>query len=236
MTSSLCVGMLAACVIVCCASSDNANAVTIVHQNDADFLKTPSASASPFTSQTAGTVYFNEFGSVPNLYRSPFENAGSGNGGVYNAGNGGWQQPGFDKLPYTSIEANSSATYTFAAPETALSLLWGSPDSYNNIAFYSGKSGTGALEGVIYGNDLAIQTYGHDLVDMTLGGSTFRSVVLYSGSPAFEFADLKAWHLTAGLPLSTPLPAALPLFASGLGVMGWISRRRRQKHVVAAAL
>jgi hypothetical protein len=27
----------------------------------------------------------------------------------------------------------------------------------------------------------------------------------------------------------TPLPAALPLFAGGLGVMGWIGRRRRRK-------
>jgi hypothetical protein len=30
-------------------------------------------------------------------------------------------------------------------------------------------------------------------------------------------------------PTATPLPAALPLFASGLGVMGWYARRRKRK-------
>jgi hypothetical protein len=30
-------------------------------------------------------------------------------------------------------------------------------------------------------------------------------------------------------PAATPLPAAFPLFATGLGVMGWLSRRRKQK-------
>jgi hypothetical protein len=34
---------------------------------------------------------------------------------------------------------------------------------------------------------------------------------------------------------ATPLPAALPLFATGLGVMGWLSRRRKQKRVAIAA-
>lgn len=28
---------------------------------------------------------------------------------------------------------------------------------------------------------------------------------------------------------TTPLPAALPLFASGVGLMGWMARRRRRK-------
>jgi len=31
-------------------------------------------------------------------------------------------------------------------------------------------------------------------------------------------------------PLATPLPAALPLFASGFGLMGFLARRRKQKH------
>jgi probable HAF family extracellular repeat protein len=33
----------------------------------------------------------------------------------------------------------------------------------------------------------------------------------------------------------TPLPAALPLFASGLGIMGWLARRRKQKAAAAFA-
>jgi hypothetical protein len=33
----------------------------------------------------------------------------------------------------------------------------------------------------------------------------------------------------------TPLPAALPLFATGLGVMGWLSRRRKRKAIACLA-
>jgi hypothetical protein len=33
----------------------------------------------------------------------------------------------------------------------------------------------------------------------------------------------------------TPLPAALPLFATGLGVMGWLARRRKRKAAAALA-
>jgi hypothetical protein len=33
----------------------------------------------------------------------------------------------------------------------------------------------------------------------------------------------------------TPLPAALPLFATGLGVMGWLGRRRKRKNTAAVA-
>jgi hypothetical protein len=36
-------------------------------------------------------------------------------------------------------------------------------------------------------------------------------------------------------PSPTPIPAALPLFATSLGVMGWFGRRRKRKNVVIAA-
>ena len=40
--------------------------------------------------------------------------------------------------------------------------------------------------------------------------------------------------VSAAAPSATPLPAALPLFASGLGVMGWLARRRKRKAQAAA--
>jgi hypothetical protein len=37
-------------------------------------------------------------------------------------------------------------------------------------------------------------------------------------------------------PSATPLPAALPLFASGLGVIGLLARRRRKKSALKSAV
>jgi hypothetical protein len=219
-----------------------ANAVTvdIVSQSAADFTTLPLTSVSPFTPQTTGTVYFGVLGSVPNIYRSPFENVSVG---VPNPdGNGGYILPGYDNLPYTSVQANSTATYTFAAAVSSLSLLWGSPDSYNYLEFFSGSNGTGSLEGTISGSALALQTYGHDQLTLALdGGLSFLSVLLYSsGSNAFEFANLQGIGQDPNghpfdVPQVTPLPAALPLFAGGLGIMGFLARSKKRRGTAALA-
>ena len=215
-----------------------ANAVTvdIVNQSTADFTTStlPLTSVSPFTSQTTGTVYFGVTGSSPDIYRSPFENVSVG---VSNPdGNGGYVLPGYDNLPYTSVQANSTATYTFAGEASSLSLLWGSPDSYNYIEFFSGPNGTlngPGLEGIISGSALPFQTYGHDQLTLALdGGLHFESVLLYSsGSNAFEFANLLARvNLDQVVPLQpTPLPGALALFAGGLGMIGLVAGRKKRR-------
>jgi hypothetical protein len=41
------------------------------------------------------------------------------------------------------------------------------------------------------------------------------------------------WDIT--IQAATPLPAALPLFATGLGVMGFLARRRKRKGSAAVA-
>ncbi len=45
-----------------------------------------------------------------------------------------------------------------------------------------------------------------------------------NGQEVWAFSDVEA----------TPLPAALPLFAGGLGVMGLLARRRTRKTIVAS--
>lgn len=126
-----------------------------------------------------------------------------------------WQSTIYDGLQYTSVR-NGTAGYNLAG--TSLSFFWGSPDPWNTLTFWTGVGGTGqsvSLTGSAVGLP---QSIGHHLVQI-LTDQVFRSITFASSQPAFEFANLTA----------TPIPAALPLFATGLGVMAWFARRRKRQ-------
>jgi hypothetical protein len=201
-----------------------ASAATVVVQDDADFTTLPGSSFNP--TWVSGSDVAIQNGEVPNVYRSPFENVNGGNGGAL-LSDGGYGLPGYQNLAFTSVQANGSAVYNVAGGKTAsgISLLWGSPDSYNVIDFYSGLNGKGTLVDSITGSSLELQTYGHDQV--SIATAAFESFVILSpGQNAFEYADLL---LAGGGNLQpTPLPAALPLFAGGLGFLGYFARKRRR--------
>jgi len=211
---ALVTGTLAASLFV-----QNARALPITFTEDtADFtLATePTSSTNPpvtsfsplvYAPGAAGTIT----GSSSSNFRSPFENAATPGSGV-----GNWAS-----LPYSSVEAGASATYDFASTST-LSILWGSPDTYNSLEFL--LSGT-PIE-TFTGGDLAIQTYGHDQVDFTDTVGLFNEVILTSQANAFEFADL----VPGTAQLGTPIPGALPLFATGLGALGMLGWRRKKKN------
>ena len=132
-----------------------------------------------------------------------------------------WEGTPYDNLQYTSVRFGV-AGYNLTG--TSLSLFWGSPDTYNSLTFYTGVGGTGdsvTLSGNILGNPQALS---HHLVQI-LTDVTFRSITIGSGQPAFEFANLSA----------TPIPAALPLFGTGLGLLGWLARRRKRGRAAATA-
>ena len=213
---------------IVCAASPEVRAATVTYTQDtADFTSTagpnqlPGSSFNPTPASVTGTVITNETGESPGQYRSPFENAAAGNGGVL-LSDGGYGVPGWSSLAYTSIQGGGSATYNFANGATGLSLLWGSPDSFNTLTFYSGLNGDGTDLYSITGSALDLQTLGHDLVDFTMSGGTFESVILSSSENAFELADLQ------DSPAPTPLPATLALFATGLGLMGLLASRKKQ--------
>jgi hypothetical protein len=220
--------LTAGAIAALCAFSHDAYAVTVTYsQNNTDYtaltLPTSSVNPTPVSSSNTSTSVTGE---VPNQYRSPFENIGSAGGTLLS--DGGYGIGAWASLVYTSIQANGSATYNFG-PANSLSILWGSPDSYNTLSFYSDPNGQGTLLFSITGSALNIQTFGHDQVDFTMTGATFASVVLSSTTNAFEYADLM------DSPVSTPLPAALPLFAGGLGFIGLLGSRRKRKNVSAIA-
>jgi len=62
---------------------------------------------------------------------------------------------------------------------------------------------------------------------------TLREAAVVSGLLAM--ASKLGPGVVNGDPAPTPLPAALPLFATGVGVMGWLAKRRKRKNAAALA-
>jgi hypothetical protein len=151
------------------------------------------AANNPAASATVGTVREDLAGSLTNVYLSPY---------------------GDDTTLYTSVDANSAATYILGGIRSVLNLVWGSPDNYNYIDFYRGGLLVDTLQGVGNGSnrpDAYASISG-------ISGGTFDTVVLRSvGSNAFEFGALSA----------VPLPAGGLLLLGALGGLGALRRRKK---------
>jgi hypothetical protein len=117
-----------------------------------------------------------------------------------------------------------SATYNVNS--SSFIFLWGSPDTYNQVEFFSGPNGTGSSEGTFTGTNLACFASGtcdgtdFDLVTFTASGGDIGSVVFSNNTgAAFEFN-------IGPFAVATPLPSAIFLFGSLLGGVFWLGRRK----------
>jgi hypothetical protein len=121
----------------------------------------------------------------------------------------------------------ADAIYNLPSGTTTFSMLWGSPDSYNTIEFLSGSDGGGTTLATFTGSDLSnCCGSGFDVVTFIATGGTIGSVELVNYStPAFEYSNIDP----------APLPAALPLFAGGLALMGLLVWCGKRKGLVALA-
>jgi hypothetical protein len=76
-------------------------------------------------------------------------------------------------------------------------------------------------------------------LDGTIGdflpGLNTLAIVFDTNDNAFEGVNVRVSGAADPLAGATPLPAALPLFATGLGIVGWLSRRRKLKGLAATA-
>jgi hypothetical protein len=73
--------------------------------------------------------------------------------------------------------------------------------------------------------------------NFSLGEETFDIYVTLTaaGSDPYGGFDLTNNAITLSAPAATPLPAAFPLFATGLGAMGLLGWRRKRKNTAAIA-
>ena len=157
-------------------------------------------SSAPVTSSTVDNYaapnsgsYFSTAGSQTGQYASPFSDTTSTYGVVQN---------GF-------------AQYDFGTQFSKLSLVFGSPDSYNTISFLNGTSLVDTFDVATSGLS-SLNNY-----VVTISANPFTSVQFGSSQAAFEFSNVQALS-------PVPLPPALPMFGAALLVVGGLGWRKRK--------
>ncbi len=127
---------------------------------------------------------------------------------------------------YAYAESGQTITANFASGINSLNLLWGSPDTYNTITFYSGLNATGTSEAYSPGSGplagLTPTQTGGTLVSFSTT-SVWDSVTFYTSGNSFEFAAT-----VPGTPVFTPEPATVTLLGGGLLMVGVGALRRRK--------
>lgn len=180
------------------------------------------------------TVYTFDNGQPSNLSLSNAAIVTGSSSGLNAAPWVGGANGGPDQTPYVAVYTGGTATLTLNAPSTYLGVLWGSVDTdpgRNLITLYNGST----VVGTVQGSDLAAL-----LPDLITGGGAnwFYQGTVYANitsSVAFNkvvFSDIpgsNAFELDNVAVSAVPLPAALPLFASGVLGLGAWSRWRKAK-------
>jgi hypothetical protein len=230
-------GAFAVCAIALCSFPQGANAVSVNVTVVSDLTgpgDVPIDVAPGAPNSSTGTVNTGVIGNnlSPPIWRSPFEGTAQ-----------------FATAAFTAVEgpppaAGSSATYTSFAAGNIFQIFWGSVDTFNTLTFKNG----GTTIASITGGSLAPLAFGlgHDLVTLSItDGSIFDTVVVSSSVNAFEFSNLIVTcnvennpDCRGGQVNPVPLPAALPLFASGIaglgGLFGWRKRRKSAAKALTA--
>ncbi len=240
MNRTLTMTLLAVSALTAAAISQSAMAETITAQG---------SGTAPFADYSVGTTATTGFLNSTTITSPGFDNIssitfaqGTGSGtGVYAGTVSGISDSPFTlgtfsstscspSCPeYFSVQTGGTITITFNSAQTSLDILWGTVDvasGYNLVTTSAGQTIDGATI------DSLMSSPASGAVDAAVeitGLNPFLSVTFQDttgNNPAFEF-DIG----------QTPIPGALPLFATGLsafGLFGWRRKRKNASPLVAA--
>ena len=127
---------------------------------------------------------------------------------------------------FWSLEGGQSGLVTFAAPISYFGFLWGSPDpiGWNTVSFYHGSTLLGTYDGTLVSSNNLWTSTGYFNVS-TGNGPTITSISFSANQNAFETDN----H---SFTTAVPEPETYAMMMAGLGLIGVVARRRKQKTAV----
>ena len=213
-----------------------ANAVPLISNGS---FETPTVPAGSFTSYSVGSALltgWNVIGPADTVV-SVVSGTFSQNGVTFQA------QDGIQWLDLTGVNSNSTEGVSQSLATTA-------GDVYQ-LSFYVGNTTGGSIFGSTSTVNVSINgtpTFSDtnsttnatglswELFTHTFIASTMTTLAFLNGDPGADNSNgLDNVALTDVGPAAVPLPAALPLFATGLGALGLLGWRRKRKNAAAIA-
>jgi hypothetical protein len=162
---------------------------------------------------------------------------------------------GLSEYDLTGLVASASAFVTFRVFDDG-GLFGGTNDfpylGNINVEAYAGNNsedisdyqaasigavGTFSTAGLVVGNTVSLDITSIFNAALANGDTSLGIRLMIASAPnggAYTFDTFRLTSDDQTTPQATPIPAALPLFATGLGVMGVLARRRKRKAKAAA--
>lgn len=121
---------------------------------------------------------------------------------------------------FWGIQPGQIGTITFARGVSYFGLLWGSPDyaGWNDLTFYSGNTVIATFNGTV--TQLDKNWANTKYFNFSTSGPLITKVTLTANRPAFEVDNV-------AFAAPVPEPETYAMLLAGLGLMGFMARRRK---------